>query len=160
MPEDGMSLRRFSFRRRPIPVPGDLRIAWRVALIVSMLGHSRARRASLAKLHILNDAIRSNKFEHLRAVLNGTRSNLPWNLQVEPAFARAIDFAVGDKLATWTKTSGRAALQLTAKGVEVSKAIDLLNDALVPEKALITECANAISEGLVNTLLGESRDGA
>jgi len=115
--------RRFSFHRRPTPIPGDLRIAWRVALILLMLGSSRSNRASLAKLHILNDAVRFNQHSHLKATLVGARLDLPWDFRVEPAFARAIDFVVGDKLAAWTKSTGRAALQLTKAGVHAMEAV-------------------------------------
>jgi hypothetical protein len=91
VPDLGLADRRFSFQRRPTPVPGDLRIAWRVALILTMLSGSRSHRASLAKLHILNDAVRSDQHDRLKAVLDGTHTSLPWNFRVEPAFARAIE---------------------------------------------------------------------
>ena len=56
---DFQGVGRFSFRARPLPVPGDLRINWRLAVILLMLENSRAKRASLAKLHVLNEAVRS-----------------------------------------------------------------------------------------------------
>lgn len=160
MADDELHLRRFSFQRRPIPVPGDLRIGWRVALILLMLGHSRSSRASLAKLHILNDAIRSDQQQRLRAVVSqsGAAFSLPWTLRVEPAFARAIDFVVGEKFAAWTKVLGRAALQLTAAGIEAFKALSELDDALVAERGIIAEFAKAIPEGTVTNLLGEGRN--
>ena len=147
----------FSFQRRPVPVPGDLRIAWRVALILVMLGFSRSNRASLAKLHILNDAVRSDQFSRLKAVLEGARRDLPWSFKVEPAFARAIDFVVGEKLATWTKASGRVALQLTKSGVDAAKSIFGLENALVTEREVIAYLAKAITETKVATLLSEGR---
>lgn len=152
-----ITLGRFSFERRPVPVPGDLRIAWRVALILLMLAYSRSHRASLAKLHILNDAIRSEQHRRLKDVLTNAQAGLPWNLRVEPAFARAIDFVVGERLATWTKTTGRAALQLTKAGIEAAELVMGLEDALVEERAVILEFAKAITETMVATLLGEGR---
>jgi len=147
--------RRFSFRRRPVPVPGDLRIAWRVALIMAMLGSSRANRASLAKLHIINDAIRSDQQDQLKTILSGTQAAVPWNLRVEPAFARAVDFVVGEKLAIWTKATGRAALQLTKTGIEAAAAVMGVEDALVEERAAVAELAKLITETGVAALLGE-----
>lgn len=160
MPQNGILLGRFSFQSRPIPVPGDLRIGWRIALIVLMLGHSRSKRASLAKLHILNDAIRSEQHERLRDIVDRSTSALPWNLRVEPAFARALDFVVGDKLAGWTKTSGRTALQLTATGAETFNSLSKMDDVLEAERSIIAEYAKAIPEGLVATLLGEGLNAA
>lgn len=160
MPQNGILLGRFSFQSRPIPVPGDLRIGWRIALIVLMLGHSRSKRASLAKLHVLNDAIRSEQHQRLRDVADRSTSALPWNLHVEPAFARAIDFVVGDELAGWTKTSDRAALQLTATGVKTFESLSKMGDVLVAERAIIAEHAKGIREDLVTTLLGEGLNAA
>lgn len=148
--------RRFSFRRRPVPVPGDLRIAWRVALILAMLGNSRACRASLAKLHIINDAICSGRQDRLMTILSGAHATVPWNLRVEPAFARAVDFVVGEKLAIWTKATGRAALQLTKTGVDAAAAVMRVEDALVEERAAVAELAKRITEAGVGALLGET----
>ena len=149
--------RPFSFRLRPSPVPGDLRIAWRVALVLIMLGRSRSNRASLAKLHILNDAVRSNQQDYLITRLTSARFDLPWDFRVEPAFGRAIDFVVGEKLATWTKATGRAALQLTKAGLHAMEAVMGLDDALVAERAIILELSKMITEATVASLLGEGR---
>ncbi|TIS53200.1 MAG: hypothetical protein E5W91_32060 [Mesorhizobium sp.] len=157
MPDLALSHRRFSFQRRPTPVPGDLRIAWRLALILAMLGCSRSNRASLAKLHILNDAVRSNQHQRLKTALEGDQRDLAWGFRVEPAFARAIDFVVGEKLATWTKATGRAALQLTKDGVVAAASVMDLEDALVAERAIISDLAKSITEGTITDLLGEGR---
>jgi hypothetical protein len=149
---------RFSFQRRPIPVPGDLRIAWRVSLILLMLVASRSSRASLAKLHILNDAIRSNQVRRLKAATDAGVRTLPWNLRVEPAFARAIDFVVGERLAAWTKAGGRASLQLTASGTAAAAALEQFQDVLHDERAMIAEHAKKLTEFRVNALLGERPD--
>ena len=155
MTDIDLANRRFSFRRRPVPVPGDLRIAWRVALIMAMLGSSRTNRASLAKLHIINDAIRSGQQGRLKTILSGTHAAVPWNLRVEPAFARAVDFVVGEKLAIWTKATDRAALQLTKIGVDAAAAVMGVEDALVEERAAVAELAKLITETRVGSLLGE-----
>lgn len=146
---------RFSFKRRPTPVPGDLRISWRVSLILLMLAASRSSRASLAKLHILNDAIRSNQVRRLKAATDADARTLPWNLRVEPAFARAIDFVVGEHLAAWTKTGGRASLQLTDSGTAAVAALEEFQDVLQEERAIIAEHAKGLTEVRVTALLGE-----
>lgn len=155
MAELDLAHRRFSFQRRPVAVPGDLRIAWRVAIILIMLGNSRANRASLAKLHILNHAIRSGQQDRLRSIVSTVQSVVPWNLRVEPAFARAIDFVVGENLANWTKATGRAALQLTKAGVDAAAAVMNRDDTLVEERAAVADLAKLINETSVATLLGE-----
>jgi hypothetical protein len=152
-----LSDQRISFQRRPTPVPGDLRIAWRVALILVMLASSRSDRASLAKLRILNDAVRSDQYDRLKATLGDAHRDLPWSFRVEPAFARAIDFVVGEKLATWAKTAGKTALQLTKAGREAANAVVHLEDALVTERAIVSDLAKSITETTVASLLNEGR---
>lgn len=152
---------RFSFRARPIAVPGDLRIEWRVSLIMLMLGNSRSKQASLAKLHILNDAIRSSQGGHLlELVIKAKSGKMPWTFRVEPAFARAVDFVVGDKLATWTTTAGRAALQLTVQGIRLFDALNGEADVLTTEKVVLKEYAKSISETMVTAVLGAARKAA
>ncbi|QIB34332.1 hypothetical protein G3A50_11885 [Ancylobacter pratisalsi] len=124
---------------------------------MAMLGCSRSNRASLAKLHILNDVVRSDSHDRLKLALAGDKNQLPWSFRVEPAFARAIDFVVGEQLATWTKTTGRAALQLTKNGIESANAVLNLEDALVVERAVVAELAKTITETRVGNLLGEGR---
>jgi hypothetical protein len=157
VPHTEISPRGFSFQRRPTPVPGDLRIAWRVALIMVMLGCSRSNRASLAKLHILNDVVRSGSRDRLKLALAGDPNQLPWSFRVEPAFARAIDFVVGERLATWTKATGRAALQLTKTGIESANAVLNQDEALVVERAIVSDLATTITESTVVNLLSERR---
>jgi hypothetical protein len=132
-----------------------MRIAWRVSLILLMLSASRSSRASLAKLHILNDAIRSNQVSRLREATNTDARILPWNLRVEPAFARAIDFVVGERLVEWTKSTGRASLQLTATGMIAATSIGAVTNALEGERAIIDDYAKKLTEVRVSALLGE-----
>lgn len=149
---------RFSFRQRPIPVPGDLRIEWRVSLIVLMLGHSRAKQASLAKLHILNDAIRGKRSAHLlELVVKSKAGMMPWTFRIEPAFARAVDFVVGDKLADWTTSSNRSGLQLTAKGVALFEKLKAEDDILTVEKDVLAVYAKSMTEGAVSLVIGPKR---
>jgi hypothetical protein len=143
----------FSFRSRPISVPGDLRISWRVALIVLMLGTSRGRQASLAKLHVLNDAIRSNAADQLHLIATGQVAIMPWNLKVEPAFARAMDFVVGDKLAEWSRAADRTALKLSVKGSEAFKKIIAEGEVLALEKSIIQTYAKDITESTLTSVL-------
>ena len=152
--------RDFSFRSRPIPVPGDLRIAWRVALTLLMLGNSRAQQASIAKLHILNDAIRSNAADKLELIVDGKIGTLPWHLKVEPAFARAMDFVVGDGLAVWGRCADRAALKLTSLGVNAFKAVLKEQDVLKDEKAILEIYAKAIAESSVTVVLSARKKAA
>lgn len=79
--------RNFSFERKPSPVPGDLRIGWRIPLTLLMLNHSRGKRASLAKLNLLNDALRSERSRgKLSKIIRGDGRPLSSVLHRRPAY--------------------------------------------------------------------------
>ena len=149
---------RFSFRRRPVPVPGDLRISWRLPLLLMMLGTSRGKKASLAKLNVLNDALRSETAgSRLKQIIFASDQGPTWGVRVEPAFSRAIDFLVGEKLAQWVELSDKSGLQLTATGIKAAEAVLQNNTALVAERAFIMEISKGVTEGLVAEILGARR---
>jgi hypothetical protein len=144
----------FSFVRRPVPVPGDLRIAWRLSLILLMLGASRGNRASLAKLYVLNDALKSASARvRLRNIIQFIEPPSSWRVRVEPALGRAIDFVVGEKLATWAEVSQRAGLQLTPAGLKAVDHLRKAEDALRDEKGFLEDLARPVTEGFVSALL-------
>jgi hypothetical protein len=148
----------FSFYSRPTPVPADLRINWRVAVLLIMLSESRFNRASLAKLHLFNQAIRSTSARaKLTRILSKDEPPVNWIVRVEPAFGRAIDFFVGEKFGEWTKASQRAALQLTTSGVRAANAVQEAEDTLAEEKAYFKEIGPSISEAFVTRLLSAGR---
>src|SRR5438876_12415673 len=89
----------FSFERRPAPLPGDLRPAWRIALLLLILFHSRAQKASLQKLHVLNWAARTaGNQKLLLRFMSGAAGKDEIIPRVEPSLNRAINFARGESL--------------------------------------------------------------
>lgn len=148
----------FSFRERPLPVPGDLRIGWRLALLLLMLGHSRSKRASIAKLHVLNNAVRFGRTKsELESLIAGQGHLWLWPIRVEPAFGRALDFLIGESLAKWTETSGRSALQLTDRGIAAWKVLEKQDDIMVEERALLESSAKQLTESAVSDFFEATR---
>ena len=62
----------FSFQRRPISLPGDLRPTWRIGLLtILMVQCCRQQRSSLTRLHVLSWAVRSEEnYEDMLALLS------------------------------------------------------------------------------------------
>ncbi len=147
MPDDLGDAQAVSFRVRPVSVPGELRISWRLAVVVLMLDGCRKQRASLVKLHVLNDAVRSaDSAQQLRRAL---RDELPpsfWRTRVEPAFGRALDLAVGSGLVSWIQTTHGAGLKLTDKGHEAVAAVRKLDGVLEHEKMVLAELSPKLTE--------------
>lgn len=144
----------FVFRERPKPCAGDMRISWRVSVTLLALLHSRGKKASFAKLHVLNDALRSQASrDKLEAILEEKSPAYTWRLRVEPAFTRSLDFLVGEGFAVWSVSSNRTTLTLTEKGIEAAKKIDSVGDVLVDERFFLKGLAAKITERFVQQML-------
>lgn len=142
------------FTRRPKPVPGDLRITWRLSLTLLALRYSRGHRASLAKLHMLNDALRSEPSKQkLSDMIDGKTPYVYWRMRVEPAFSRNLDFLVGEGFANWMVSAGRTTVKLTAKGKEAAKTVDAANDALQSERSFLSTTGKKVTEGFVRSVI-------
>lgn len=150
----------FTFQERPIPVPGDLRISWRIVLGLLMLVNSRGGKASLAKLHVLNDALRSKAAkEKLIKILDKEAPFLTWKIRVEPAFGRAIDFMIGEKFAEWcVVTAGRAGLKITDSGKAAVKSVEDLTEVMCDEKAFLDQFGGKVTERFVHELVSVGRE--
>lgn len=144
----------FVFERKPKPVPGDLRIAWRLAVTLLVLLRSRGQRASIAKLHMLNDALRSETSRaKLKDIIAGRTPGVHWRMRVEPAFSRNLDFMVGEGFANWTVMSGRTGLALTNKGKEAGKLVESQRDLLIIEGEFINNTCNKVTETFVQSIV-------
>ena len=104
----------FELTSRPEPVPGDLRLAWGMALVILILGRSRGKRASLQKLHFMAYSTRTRETRQETArVLEGHVATSTLVVRVEPWLNRALAFAHAAGLVALE--NGRHA-KLTEKG--------------------------------------------
>lgn len=146
--------RNFLFERKPSPVPGDLRIGWRLPLTILMLNNSRGKRASLAKLNILNDALRSDKSRSkLGKIIRGETAPIEWRMRVEPAFGRNVDLMTGGHLAEWQVANGKAVICLTDYGKQIAKTIEDDKEIFMTEKMFLRAFSSKITEGFVMQIL-------
>lgn len=142
------------FKRKPKPVPGDLRIVWRLSLTLLALWYSRGHRASIAKLHMINDALRSEPSKQkLSDMIDGKTPYVYWRMRVEPAFSRNLDYLVGEGFANWIVSAGRTTLELTAKGKAAAKVVDAVNDALQAERSFLATTGKKVTEGFVQSVI-------
>ena len=145
---------RLVFRSRAKSVPGDLRISWRLSMTLLVLRYSRGRRASFAKLHILNDALRSDLArQRLLAFLDGELGFGLCTIRIEPAFSRGLDLMVGKGLAKWLVASGRLSVKLTALGTEMASAIDSDHGLLIDERGFLASDGRRVTEQLVQRIV-------
>jgi hypothetical protein len=138
---------RFTFKRRPLDLSGDLRPNWRVPVLVLMLRFCcRGGKSSLFKLHLLNLVIRDKeKQDALIANLSGLPDYSNIRIQVEPSFIRAIQFAVGEGLAERLENNR---IKLTQKGKQLASDIEESN-CLTEEKAFFVKLGVRLTENWV-----------
>lgn len=149
----------FTFKERPSPVPGDLRITWRFALNLLILSGSRMGRSSLARLYILNDAARSfDEADLLGDILIGAARLNEWRIKVEPALGRALDLMAGESLITWATVSDRLGVELTPSGLAVAKQIEGDDEILLTEKNRLGPLLKQLTETRVKVFLKVSAD--
>ena len=140
----------FTFRERRTPLAGDLRPAWRMSLVLLMLLHSRGKKATLQKLHVLNSACRSEgtRREFLRYVEGEARKDeiIP---RVEPSLNRALNLARGEGL---VEVENGKNIKLTPAGLKLAKVLDETPDCLDAEKSFLKQAGGFMTEGKVENL--------
>ena len=141
----------FAFHERPTPVPGDMRISWRTAVILLVLDHCRGQRSSLPQLHVLNWAVRSESARTLfLRVLNGQRSPDDAVVRVDPTLNQTIDVARAEGLVEWT---GSDRIHLTNRGKLVVQSIWSAEGALTEIKTFLTLLPGKITQTQIEQLL-------
>jgi hypothetical protein len=146
------------FRRRPKAVSGDMRIGWRLSIMLLMLYYSRGKKASLAKLHMLNDAMRVNKSkDHLNKLLVEEQEVYSWSIRIEPAFARALDFLVSEGFADWGVANDRTTVKLTKSGISAAEALSESEEIFLEEKKYLKVVAKKLTEQSVVSVLSASK---
>lgn len=141
----------FELTPRPEPLPGDLRLAWGIALIVLMLGRSRGKRASLQKLHFLAHSVRTRETRHeAQRVFDGAVRPSDFVVRFEPWLNRAIAFAKGAGLIELDR--GKSA-KLTKRGIETLEAVCVAEMVLTEEKAFIGAIGPRTTEDAIKKIM-------
>jgi hypothetical protein len=145
----------FTFQRRPTAVPPDIRPEWRLPLLLLMVQRCRNQTASREQLHVLNSAILSaGSRRALLAALGGHISPRSPALQLEPAFDRAIDRALGLGLVT-ANAQGR--IGLTDLGRSIAVAVESDMELFTAERELLGSLPQSISQTAVRNALAQRR---
>lgn len=145
------------FRQRPLSVPGDLRPAWRISVIVLILRKCCLQgRSSLRRLHVLSWAVRDTQVAD--ALVRAIGGEVPPDtvlVRIEPALNRAVDFAIGEELIRRQRSDR---VELTADGKDFAEAI--LKDTVVLgyEKQFAERVRFTVTEDFVKRMfeLGET----
>jgi|SRR5271155_5743021 len=141
----------FELSARPEPVPGDLRLAWGIALVILILGRSRAKRASLQKLHFMAHSARTRATrDQAKRLFAGALSTADMVVRVEPWLNRAIAFATAAGLVSLEH--GRNA-RLTEDGIKALEGIFSAGSVMAEEKAFLDAISPQATEGRVEKIM-------
>jgi hypothetical protein len=141
----------FTFRRRPVSLPPDLRPEWRVGIVLLTLRICcREYRASFARLHVLNWAVRTvpNQLA-IAAVIAKESSPDALIVRIEPSLNRAVDLANGYRLIV--RVAGDR-IQLTNNGVNLADELQRQDNLYVPEREFFSQVGRKVTEKLVANL--------
>jgi hypothetical protein len=143
----------FTFTQRPIDLPGDLRPAWRIALVVLLLKNCcRQSKARFRQLHVLNWGARSPG--NRGALEQAVGGQIPFDtvlVRIEPSLNRAVDLAIGEGL---LKRNAGDQIELTAHGHAFADEIETNAVLLRPEKEFMGRIKKRVTETLVDELFG------
>lgn len=135
----------FTFQKRPIAIPADLRVDWRIGTLILILYIScRNSRASLMKLHVMNWAIRNIQGRELFLKLCVGEVG-PDNIIVrfEPWLNKAVDIALAEGLLQ--RIDGDR-VELSVSGTIMAKEILQTKECFVQEKEFLHVLRKSVSE--------------
>lgn len=106
---------KITFKNRPVAVPYNYRIIYKISQIILIIGTTCKRGGcSNIKLHIISNALSSNNMlKELVKLLDNKTEILPI-VRFEPAVTRAVNFAIADGLIEIQNSNSK--LKLTQKG--------------------------------------------
>ena len=127
----------FVFRSRPDPLPPDMRPEWRIAvLLLALLKCGWGGKMTLKKAHVLNWAVRGPVArDKLLRMIKGDRQLEDVVVRFDPAFNRALDFAVGERLVSLQKKTTGLIIELSSEGKKLAEGIEKIDDCLNAERA-------------------------
>lgn len=142
----------FTFVPRPQSAAPEIRLSWRLPMLMLCLFYSRNKCASLERLHVLNWAIRSAFLrKRLSEALRGERRADDILIRYEPALERVLAFAISEHLVERLPNSR---FKLSEKGVSFSTYI-LSDDAvLLDERDWLARWGMVLTEKAVKNLVG------
>jgi hypothetical protein len=149
------SVRRgFVFGARPDPLPPDMRPEWRIlVLLLALTKCGWGGKMTLKKAHVLNWAVRSQPSrDSLLRMLRGELQLEDVVVRFDPAFNRALDFAVGERLVSLEKKTTGLVIDLLPAGKKIAQNLETYKDCLTDEKSFF-DTVKRVSQTKIEELL-------
>ena len=142
---------KITFINRPIPVPYNYRIVYKISKIILIIGETCKRGGcSTIKLHIVSNAISSNKaLKELEKFLEDN-TNIVSIVRFDPALTRAVNYALGEQIID-IQANGK--LKLNEKGKKLYEEIMNDNSIMIMEKDSLKNISNKLTEEKINEII-------
>lgn len=139
------------FQHRPDPIPGDLRLSWRLPVLALVLDQCRGKTANLEQVHLLLWSLRSEAGRGLivRWFAGDRRPDDPV-VRYDPSLTRTIALAVAAGLVISNKNQ---TLTLSPQGRDVASSARSDPSVLVDEKRVLDRLPKGITQAKVRQLL-------
>jgi hypothetical protein len=141
-----------SFTRRPSPVVGDLRISWRLSLLVLTLSLCcRRGQSSHKRLHLLNWAVRTpGARRQLLAALDGAQRPQDVLARTDPVLNQVIDYAAGEGLVEFPRGDR---VRLTGVGENLGTSVLGVEDCFASEREFLAALGYRVTEEWVKRVM-------
>lgn len=145
-----------TFVNRPIQVPYNYRIVYKICKIVLIIGKTCKRGGcSTLKLHILSNAVSSNEaLKELRKFLENT-SNRVSIIRFDPALTRAINYALAENIID-IQANGK--IKLTDIGRKIYDQILYDENIMIMEKDTLNNISDRLTEAKIEEIIANWRN--
>lgn len=149
--------KKITFINRPIQVPYNYRIVYKVCKIVLIIGETCKRGGcSTIKLHIISNAISSNKsLKELEKFLDDSSNNVSI-VRFDPALTRAINYALAENIID-IQNNGK--IKLSDKGKVLYQEVIEDKELMILEKDSLKNISNKLTEEKIEEIIVNWRNG-
>ncbi|KJS19103.1 MAG: hypothetical protein VR72_20450 [Clostridiaceae bacterium BRH_c20a] len=147
----------FTFTKRPMPVPYNYRIMYKVAQITLIIGICcrKGSSCSLLKLHFISWGLTSKKeMDALAYFANKKKGSVYPYIKFDPALNRALAFAVSEQIIL-QQSNGK--YLLGEKGKKFFDELIENQDLLKIEKNFLASISTKLPENKIHSILGDWR---
>jgi hypothetical protein len=139
------------FHHQPDPIPGDLRLGWRLPVLMLVLDQCRGKTANLEQVHLLLWSLRSEAGRELivRWFAGDRRPDDPI-VRYDPSLTRTIALAIAAGL---VNRNNNQTLTLGAQGRDIASVVKTQEGVLVEEKRTLQDLPKGITQAKVRQLL-------
>lgn len=151
-----LKFEKINFTNRPIQVPYNYRIVYKISQIVLIIGKiCKNCGCSIPKLNIITTALASNNSMNELEKYFSIKKDISSIVRFEPAVIRAINYGLAESL---LKVQGNGKIKLSEKGKQLYSEIDSDVDVLVLEKQNLEQIKNKITDDDINEMIKEWSD--